>query len=159
LDGFQQQLAGRAPDLLQVQVDAGQRGAAPLRRRQPVVDTDHGGSSASAGAYVGQIDNTGDPRTASYVDFVVNVPAARAYTMRIGYANATGATATHGLAYNGGAWSMVSYPPTGAWGQFGATVSTSVNLRAGYNVIRLAKGSPYFGGGTGYAELDYIELT
>jgi hypothetical protein len=38
-------------------------------------------------------------------------------------------------------------------------VSTSVNLRAGYNVIRLAKGAPSFGGGTGYAELDYIELT
>jgi hypothetical protein len=46
----------------------------------------------------------------------------------------------------------------GAWGRFGATVSTPVNLRAGYNVIRLAKGSPYFGGGTGYAELDHIEL-
>ncbi|MDQ7909453.1 hypothetical protein RB614_33510 [Phytohabitans sp. ZYX-F-186] len=118
-----------------------------------------GSSSASAGAYVGQIDNTGDPRTASYVDFVVNVPSARAYTMRVGYANATGATATHGLAYNGGAWSTLSYPPTGAWGQFGATVSTSVNLRAGYNVIRLAKGAPSFAGGTGYAELDYIELT
>jgi hypothetical protein len=118
-----------------------------------------GSSSASAGAYVGQIDNTGDPRTASYVDFVVNVPTARSYTMRIGYANATGATATHGLAYNGGAWSTVSYPPTAAWGQFGATVSLSVNLRAGYNVIRLAKGAPNFSGGTGYAELDYLELT
>ncbi|MEV0732466.1 hypothetical protein [Polymorphospora sp. NPDC050346] len=118
-----------------------------------------GSAGASAGAYVGQIDNTGDPRTASYVDFVVNVPTARAYTMRIAYANATGATATHGLAYNGGAWSTVSYPPTGGWGQFGATVSTTVNLRAGYNVIRLAKGAPYFAGGTGYAELDYIELT
>ena len=115
-------------------------------------------SSASAGAYVGQIDNTGDPRTASYVDFVVNVPTARAYTMRIGYANGTGATATHGLAYNGGAWSTVSYPPTGSWGVFGATVSTTVTLRAGYNVIRLAKGAPSFAGGTGFAELDHIEL-
>jgi hypothetical protein len=118
-----------------------------------------GGAGASAGAYVGQIDNTGDPRTASYVDFVVNVPAARGYTMRIGYANATGATATHGLAYNGGAWSTISYPPTAAWGQFGATVSTTVTLRAGYNVIRLAKGAPSYAGGTGYAELDYLELT
>lgn len=118
-----------------------------------------GSSSASAGGYVGQIDNTGDPRTASYLDFIVNVPTARAYTMRIGYANATGATATHGLAYNGGSWSTVSYPPTGSWGQFGATVSTTVDLRAGYNVIRLAKGAPSFSGGTGYAELDYIDLT
>nr|MDT0662851.1 CBM35 domain-containing protein [Micromonospora sp. DSM 115978] len=118
----------------------------------------HGSASASAGAYVGQIDNSGDPRTDSYVDFVVNVPTARSYTMRIGYANGTGATATHGLAYNGGAWSTVSYPATGGWGQFGATVSATVSLRAGHNVIRLAKGSPYFSGGTGYAELDYIEL-
>ncbi|MEW9552873.1 CBM35 domain-containing protein [Nonomuraea sp. NPDC050783] len=116
-------------------------------------------SSASGGGYVGRIDNSGTPRTDSYVDFVVNVPAARAYTMTIGYANATGATATQGLAYNGGAWSTVSYPPTAAWGQFGATVATTVTLRAGYNVIRLAKGSPYFAGGTGYAELDYIQLT
>ncbi|MEU4508369.1 CBM35 domain-containing protein [Nonomuraea wenchangensis] len=116
-------------------------------------------SSASGGGYVGRIDNSGTPRTDSYVDFVVNVPAARAYTMTIGYANATGATATQGLAYNGGAWTTVSYPPTAAWGQFGATVSTTVNLRAGYNVIRLAKGSPHFAGGTGYAELDYIHLT
>lgn len=33
-----------------------------------------------------------------------------------------------------------------------------MNLRAGYNTIRLAKGSPYFVGGTGYAELDNITL-
>ncbi|NUP02964.1 MAG: hypothetical protein HOV96_09530 [Nonomuraea sp.] len=116
-------------------------------------------ASASGGGYVGRIDNSGTPRTDSYVDFVVDVPAARAYTMTIGYANGTGATATQGLAYNGGAWSTVSYPPTAGWGQFGATVGTSVTLRAGYNVIRLAKGSPYFAGGTGYAELDYIQLT
>ncbi|MGW6505345.1 CBM35 domain-containing protein [Nonomuraea angiospora] len=116
-------------------------------------------SSASGGGYVGRIDNSGTPRTDSYVDFVVNVPAARSYTMTIGYANGTGATATQGLAYNGGAWSAVSYPPTPAWGEFGATVSTTVTLRAGYNVIRLAKGSPFFSGGTGYAELDYIQLT
>jgi hypothetical protein len=116
-------------------------------------------SSASNGGYVGRIDNTGDPRSDSYVDFVVNVPAARSYTMTIGYANATGATATQGLAYNGSAWSTVSYPPTAAWGVFGSTVNVSVSLKAGYNVIRLAKGAPFFAGGTGYAELDYIQLT
>ncbi|MFI7639355.1 hypothetical protein [Nonomuraea sp. NPDC049400] len=116
-------------------------------------------SSASGGGYVGRIDNSGTPRTDSYVDFVVNVPAARSYTMTIGYANGTGATATQGLAYNGGPWTTVSYPPTSGWGQFGATITTTVTLRAGYNVIRLAKGSPYFAGGTGYAELDYIQVT
>jgi hypothetical protein len=115
--------------------------------------------SASNGGYVGRIDNTGDKRTDSYVDFVVNVPSARSYTMTVGYANGTGATATQGLAYNGGAWSTISYPATAGWGVFGSTVSTTVTLRAGYNVIRLAKGSPSFAGGTGYAELDYIQLT
>ncbi|HEX6354694.1 carbohydrate-binding protein [Actinophytocola sp.] len=115
-------------------------------------------STASNGGYVGRIDNAGDPRSDSYVDFIVNVPTARAYTMAIGYANGTGATATHGLASNGGGWSTVSYPPTAGWAQFG-TVSTTVNLRAGYNVIRLAKGAPFFNGATGFAELDYIQLT
>jgi hypothetical protein len=78
--------------------------------------------------------------------------------MAIRYANGTGTTSTQGLAFNGGAWSTVSYPPTGGWAQFG-TVTTTVNLRAGANTIRLAKGSPFFAGGTGFAELDYIELT
>jgi hypothetical protein len=113
--------------------------------------------AASAGAYVGGIDNAGDFRTDSYVDFIVNVPTARAYSMTIAYANGTAATSTHGLAFNGGAWSTVSYPPTAGWGRF-STVTTTVTLRAGYNVIRLAKGSPFFAGGTGFAELDYIQL-
>jgi hypothetical protein len=117
-----------------------------------------GSSSASNGGYVGLIDNSGDFRTDSYVDFIVEVPIARTYTMTIGYANGTGATSSHGLSYNGGPWSTVSYPPTGGWGQFGATVSTTVDLDAGFNVIRLAKGSPFFDGGAGFAELDYIEL-
>jgi hypothetical protein len=98
-------------------------------------------------------------RNQSFVDFIVNVPAARSYTMSIGYANGTGATATHGLAYNGSGWSTVSYPPTAGWGVFGSTVSTTVTLNAGYNVIRLAKGAPNFAGGTGYAELDHIHLS
>lgn len=115
--------------------------------------------SASNGGYVGQIDGSATMRNQSFVDFLVNVPAARAYTMSIGYANGTGATATHGLAYNGSAWSTVSYPPTAAWGAFGSTVSTTVTLRAGWNVIRLAKGAPQFAGGTGYAELDYVHLS
>ena len=116
-------------------------------------------ASASNGGYVGRIDNSGDPRDDSYVDFIVNVPTARTYTMTIGYANGTGATSTQGLAYNGGAWTTVTYPPTAGWGQFGSTISTTVSLHAGYNTIRLAKGAPYFDGGTGYAELDYLQLT
>ncbi|GAA1659419.1 hypothetical protein GCM10009830_00470 [Glycomyces endophyticus] len=114
-------------------------------------------SSASNGFYVGNIDNDTDMRSDSFVDFTVNVPTARSYTMTIRYANGTGATSTHGLAYNGGAWSTVSYPPTAGWAQF-STTTVTVTLKAGYNVIRLAKGSPNFAGGTGYAELDSITL-
>ncbi|GGN95859.1 hypothetical protein GCM10010112_86580 [Actinoplanes lobatus] len=114
--------------------------------------------SASNGGYVGQIDGSANPRNQSFVDFLVNVPTARSYTMTIGYANATGATATHGLAYNGGGWQTISYPPTAAWGVFGSTVNATVTLKAGWNLIRLAKGSPNLTAGTGYAELDYINL-
>jgi hypothetical protein len=115
--------------------------------------------SASNGGYVGRIDNDTDMRTDSFVDFVVNVPTARSYSMAIQYANATGATSTQGLAYNGGGYSTVSYPATnGGWGNPNGTVTVPVTLKAGYNVIRLAKGAPYYGGGTGYAELDSITL-
>src|SRR5690606_7154750 len=117
-----------------------------------------GSADASNGYYVGRIDEAGDMRSDSFVDFTVEVPEARSYTMTIRYANGTGATSTHGLAYNGGAWSTVSYPPTDGWAQFDTT-SVTVDLQAGYNVIRLAKGSPHFDGGTGYAELDSITLS
>ena len=116
-------------------------------------------TSASNGGYVGQLDHATDSRDDSFVDFLVNVPCAKTYTMTIRYANGTGATATHGLAYNGGAWTTISYPATSAWGVFGSTVSTTVNLKAGYNMIRLAKGSPGLVAGTGYAELDSIKLS
>lgn len=126
---------------------------------QTVVNAQTRGSSgASNGYYVGGIDGTADMRSQSFVDFTVNVPTARSYTMTIRYANGTGANSTHGLAYNGGSWSTVTYPPTAGWAQFG-TVNVTVNLKAGYNVIRLAKGSPNFNGGTGFAELDNIKLT
>ncbi|GAA4887554.1 hypothetical protein [Streptomonospora salina] len=113
---------------------------------------------ASNGYYVGRIDGDADMRSDSFVDFTVNVPESRDYTMSIAYANGTGETATHGLAYNGGAWSAVSYEPTAGWGRF-STTDVTVSLEAGYNVIRLAKGSPNFDGGTGYAELDRITLS
>lgn len=116
-------------------------------------------SSASNGGYVGRIDNSGDVRTDSFVDFLVNVPTAKSYTMTIKYANATGSNATQGLAHNGGAFSTVTYPPTSAgWGNPTGSVDVTVQLKAGYNMIRLAKGSPNYAGGTGYAELDSIRL-
>jgi len=103
-------------------------------------------SNASIGKYVGQIDYSD-----SYVDFYVNVPAAKTYTMKIRYANGTGANSTHQLSVNRGTASTVTYPATAGWGQF-SSVNVNVNLNAGDNIIRLSKGS------TGYAELDYIEI-
>ncbi|WP_068620316.1 carbohydrate-binding protein [Paenibacillus tuaregi] len=103
-------------------------------------------ANASGGKYVAQMDHND-----SYVDFYVNVGTTKMYTMTIRYANGTGAASTHNYAYNGGAWSTVSYPATAGWGQFG-TVNVSVNLTAGDNIIRFAKGS------TGYAELDSITI-
>ena len=96
-------------------------------------------------------------RNQSFVDFLTYMPSAGSYTMSIRYANGGAATSTQGLAYNGGAFSTVSYPTTGGWGVFG-TVTRTVQLNAGWNTIRLAKGSPNFVGGSGFAELDYIQL-
>lgn len=115
-------------------------------------------SSASNGQYVGQIDfNDETLPKYSYVDFTVNVPSSGTYTMAIRYANGSGAESTQGLAYNGGAWQTITYPETAGWANF-ETLEVNVNLNAGINIIRLAKGSPYFEGGINYAELDYIEI-
>ncbi|PRX96559.1 hypothetical protein [Allonocardiopsis opalescens] len=114
--------------------------------------------TASNSGYVGRIDNSGDPRTDSYVDFLVQAPEAGDYTLTIGYANGGTRTSTQGLSVNGGPWRTVGYPPTSGWGTFGPTVTTTVHLEPGHNRIRLAKGAPGFPGATDYAELDYIEL-
>lgn len=116
-------------------------------------------SRASNGKYVGQIDfNNSVTPVYSFVDFTVKVPNNGTYNMAIRYANGSGAVSTQGLAYNGGGWNLVSYPETQGWVHF-ATKTVQVNLKAGINIIRLAKGSPLFDGGSDYAELDYIEVT
>jgi len=116
-------------------------------------------SSASNSGYVGRIDGLGDGRSNSFVDFVVEVPTAGSYSLTTRYANGGATTSTQGLAFNGGAFSTVSYAPTGGWGRFATSAATPVTLKAGVNVIRLAKGSPNFAGGTGFAELDSITVT
>lgn len=121
--------------------------------------TRYAGSSASNGWYVGGLDNSGDERNDSFVDFLVTVPTAGSYSLKVRYANGGTSASTQGLASNGGAWSTVSYAPTGGWGQFAVAQAGSVPLNAGVNVIRLAKGTPGFVGGSGYAELDSITIT
>ncbi len=107
---------------------------------------------ASSGAYVGTIDNS-----TSYVQFTVNVPTTKAYTMEIGYANGGTANSTHSLSINGGTATAVTYAPTGGWTNacpnmgYRKTITRTVNLNAGSNTVRFTKG-------TNYAELDYIKL-
>ena len=40
-----------------------------------------------------------------------------------------------------------------------ATTSTTVSLTAGYDVIRLAMGSPFFTGGSGTINPGYLQLS
>jgi hypothetical protein len=115
-----------------------------------VVDT----SSYTSGQYfVGGIDYAD-----SYVQFTAVVPTAGTYNMDIGYANGTSGHSTQLLSINGGAASTLTYGSTGNWSKhmpnYGARriKSVPVTLHAGSNTIRLTHG------GTGYAELDYIEL-
>lgn len=116
-------------------------------------------TGASNGGYVGGLDHSGDARNDSFVDFIVEAPAAGDYGLAVRYANGTGATSTQGLSYNGGSWSTLSYPATSGWGQFSSVDGPTLHLKKGYNTIRIAKGSPYFAGGTAFAELDSITLT
>jgi hypothetical protein len=113
-------------------------------------------SGAPDGYYVGNLTNSGDARNDSFVDFLVNVPTARSYTMTVDYANPGSSAATLGLAYDGGSWQTMAYPSTGSgW----ATVTATVSLHAGFNVIRMARGSPYFASGSGVADLGSIQLS
>ncbi|GAA3246676.1 CBM35 domain-containing protein [Dactylosporangium siamense] len=93
----------------------------------------------------------------SAVEFAVEAPMTGTYRLEVGYANGTTATSTHLVSVNGGAAGTVSYPGTGAWfdgptqDRAGRVAAVTVALTAGTNRIRLRKG-------TGYAELDYVEL-
>jgi hypothetical protein len=117
-----------------------------------------GSTAASNGFYVGRIDGSADMRSDSYVDFTIEVPTGGQYALDVKYANGGASTSTQGLAANGSPFSTLSYPTTGGWGRFG-TVTTTVTLAAGFNVVRLAKGSPSFVGGSGFAELDSVTVT
>jgi hypothetical protein len=103
-----------------------------------------GAAGASQGAVVAYIDYPD-----SWFEVDVFAPAAGSYTVHIGYANGSPATATHTLTVNGGAATTASYPVTG-WDNWRQT-SVGVQLAAGFNRIRLAKGA-------WYAEVDYLEL-
>jgi hypothetical protein len=85
----------------------------------------------------------------SWVENAVYAPVAGGYTLHVGYANGSGATAGHGLVVNGNNQGAVSYPVTG-WDNWQQS-SVPVTLNAGWNTIRLTKGDLY-------AEVDYLEF-
>ncbi|GAB2986388.1 CBM35 domain-containing protein [Frigoribacterium salinisoli] len=100
---------------------------------------------ASGGAKVGNINDA-----TSKVQFTVTAATTGTYTMNVRYDNGSGTASTHGVSVNGGAISAISYAPTANWGRFGWAQKT-VTLRAGTNTIAFTKG-------TGFAELDQIQL-
>ncbi|QGQ95451.1 carbohydrate-binding protein [Paenibacillus psychroresistens] len=103
-------------------------------------------SNASNARYVKTID-----LSTSYVQIAnINAPTAGTYKLTIGYANGSGSTSTHTMTVNGASGPTVSYPVTAGWGKFGL-ITVNVALNAGNNTIKLQKG-------TGFAELDYIEV-
>ncbi|MFI6826005.1 hypothetical protein ACIBG5_02780 [Kribbella sp. NPDC050241] len=83
------------------------------------------------------------------VENSVFVPVAGGYTLHVGYANGSGAAASHGLVVNGNNQGSVSYPVTG-WDNWQQS-SVQVTLNAGWNTIRLTKGDLY-------TEVDYLEV-
>jgi GH43 family beta-xylosidase len=98
---------------------------------------------ASAGRAVGGIDSA-----ESFVDFTVDMPQSGSYQIDIRYANGTEAVATHELSVNGFVQS-VPYPAAG-WDNF-QTIQVFAPLVAGSNRLRFTRG-------TGFAELDHIEV-
>jgi hypothetical protein len=98
-----------------------------------------------------------DGKVAAYIDHAdswvdvgsIYVPTTGAYSLHVGYANGSAGTASHTVTVNGSPAGSISYPVTGwdSWRQ----ATTDVTLQAGWNTIRLGKG-------TAFAELDYIEV-
>lgn len=102
-------------------------------------------AGASDGKVVAYIDHAD-----SWVDVgAIYVPTSGSYTLHVGYANGSAVTASHTVTVNGAAAGSISYPVTGwdSWRQ----VSKDITLRAGWNTVRLGKG-------TAFTELDYIEV-
>lgn len=101
------------------------------------------GAAYSQGATVGMID-----RPDSCVELSVWVPTAGSYTATVAYDAGYGA-ATHTVSVNGAPQGSISYANTG-WGTVGEA-RVNVQLRAGANTLRLAKGQRW-------AQVDHVEI-
>ncbi|MFE5258626.1 CBM35 domain-containing protein [Streptomyces coelicoflavus] len=102
--------------------------------------------------YVGGID-----AGTSAVTFSVDAPSAGTYRLTVGYANATGAPASHDVAVNGTSRATASYGTTTDWlgtrrqDRVEQTTTVDVPLSGGINEVRFLKKA-------GYAELDFITV-
>jgi hypothetical protein len=107
-------------------------------------------TAASDGMYV-----SGLGRKNSHVAFLVFAPKPGPYGLTIRYGDGTGSEVTQQLAVNGGTGVPVSYQPTAGPDTF-ATLHSTVQLRAGLNLIRLSQGAQ--AAATDLVSLDYIEV-
>jgi hypothetical protein len=107
-------------------------------------------TAASDGKYV-----TGLGKKNSRVTFLVFVPDAGPYGLTIRYANDTGSPVTQQLSVNAGTGGPLNYQPTTAVDKF-ATLHSTVQLKAGLNIIRLSAGNQV--AASDRVSLDYIEV-
>jgi hypothetical protein len=107
-------------------------------------------TAASDGMYV-----SGLGRKNSHVTFLVYAPKPGPYGLTIRYGNGTGSEVTQQLTVNGGTGVPVSYQPTAGPDTF-ATLHSTVQLRAGLNLIRLSQGVQ--AAANDLVSLDYVEV-
>ncbi len=118
-------------------------------------NNNHTGYSA-----MGFVDKLEAASAGASVTFAVQASAAGSHTIHYRYANANGSTGTATVAVEGAARNVinsafqVSFPALADWNTW-ATVSGTVTLAAGLNLITIARTS----GDTGAFNLNYIEVS
>lgn len=105
----------------------------------------YGSADASAGSYVGGIDNA-----TSRVVFAIRSLGAVECTLVVRYANGTGGVSKHAIATDAEWTGSVFYPATAGWGKFDSA-KVAVSLVAGLNMVAFSKSD-------GYAELDRVRV-
>lgn len=81
----------------------------------------------------------------------ITVPETGTYTINVRYTNGSGSSSSHKVAVNGGSNFTLQYPACVKWGRY-LWSSFTCKLNEGVNTIAFAKG-------TGYAELDCIQVS
>ena len=100
--------------------------------------------------------NVGHIRAGEWMEYTVNVPAAGRYTLGVRVASGSGGGTFHVDFGGANKTGTMSLPNTGGW-QSWQTLSTSVTLDAGVQVMRLAIDSSAGGGDVG--NINWVRLT